>query len=324
MAHAVTLIPGDWVGPETTRVVQHIVAAAGVEVDWETFTCPDGVVSVELLDSARRTGRVLMNRVAAPRVPGRLPASVTLRKELGMWAQVREVRSLPGLPARFTDVDVVIVREISEDIYKGFEHETAPGVFESVKVTTADACARIARYAFELARARGRRKVSIVHKANIMKKSDGLFLRTAQAVAADYPDIAHEDVIVDALCMRMVRWPTSFDVLLCGNLFGDIVSDLAAGLAGGITVGGAVNHGDGVEIFENPHGRAPDLVGTGRASPLPGLVQAVNLLRSLGETDAAERIDAALRTALLAGLRPVDAGGDDGCAQVQTAVESRL
>ena len=324
MAHAVTLIPGDWIGPETTRVVQDILRASGVRIDWETFACNDGLVSDELLLSAQRTGRVLMNRLESPRVAGRLPASVLLRKRLGLWAQVREVKNLPGLPARFTDIDLIVVRETSEDIYKGFEHQTAPGVYESVKVTTQAACERIARFAFELAQSRGRRKVSIVHKANIMKKSDGLLLRTALAVAADYPDIQHEDVIVDALCMRMVRWPSSFDVLMCGNLFGDIVSDLAAGLAGGITVGGALNHSETVRIFENPHGKAPGLVGTGRANPLPNLMAAVKLLEDLGEAEAAARIQAAVQRALLGGLLTVDRGGEMGCEAVRDVVVAGL
>ncbi|MCB9765035.1 MAG: isocitrate/isopropylmalate dehydrogenase family protein [Alphaproteobacteria bacterium] len=324
MSHSVTLLPGDWVGPETTAVVQEIIAAAGVDIAWETFGLEDGVLSEAALASARRTRRVLANRLRAPRVPGQLPLSIQLRKELGLWAQVRRVRNMPGVPARFSDVDLVVVRETSEDIYKGFEHQTAPGVFESVKVTTEPGCARIARYAFELARAEGREKVTVVHKSNIMKRSDGLFLRTAQAVAADYPDVACDEVIVDALCMRLVRWPQSFDVLVCGNLFGDIVADLAAGLAGGIVVGGAQNHGDGIEMFHNPHGRAPGLVGTGRANPIPNLVQGIALLRSLGEAQAATGIDRALRAALADGLHTADQGGEDGCAAVRDAILGHL
>ncbi len=323
MSHAVTLLPGDWIGPECTEVAKVVVAAAGVDVSWETFT-PDGALSPELLESARRTRFVLMNRLASKRVEGRLPAGVALRKELGLWGQLRHVRNLPGVSARFQDVDLVVVRETSEDIYTGFEHETAPGVYESVKVTTQAACARIARRAFELARAEGRQRVTIVHKSNIMKKSDGLFLRTAQRVAQGFPDIACDEVIVDALCMKLVRWPHSFDVLLCGNLFGDIVSDLAAGLAGGINVAGSIGVGDEVTLFENPHGKCPELVGTGLANPLPTLLNAVELLRALGEPQASDRIRAAILGALEAGLHTADKGGTDGCAQVQAAVLSRL
>ena len=323
MAHEVTLIPGDWVGPETTSVVQRLIEAVGVEIAWRPFHLADGHIGEELLESARSTRRVLMNRLAAPRRAGLLPASVLLRKELGLWAQVRHVKNLPGLPARFDGVDVMVVRETSEDIYSGFEHETAPDVFESVKVTTEEACERIARFAFEQAREHGRQKVTIVHKSNIMKKSDGLFLRTAQRVALDYPDVESDEVIVDALCMRMVRWPTSFDVLLCGNLFGDIVADLAAGLAGGISVGGSESFGDHVRLFENPHGKAPELVGTGSANPIPNLLMGIALLRSLSEVEAADRLRDALHGALPL-LRTRDCGGADGCSEVEAAVSARL
>ena len=323
-AHAVTLIPGEWIGPEVTAVTQDIIAAAGVNIAWESFECPQGQLSPALAESARRTGRILKSRTSAARLEGRLPASVQLRKELNLWSQVRRVRTLPGVTARFEGVDLLVVRETSEDIYKGFEHQTAPGVFESVKVTTASACERIARFAFDLARAEGRKKVTIVHKSNILKKADGLFLRTAQAVSKDYPDIVCDEVIVDALCMKLVRWPTSFDVLLCGNLFGDIVADLAAGLAGGISAGGSVSVGDGVKMFENPHGFAPELVGTGRANPIPTLLQGIALLRDLGEHDAAARIETALHGALNAGLRTIDQGGTDGLAEVKAAILARL
>lgn len=323
MAHNVTLIPGDWVGPETTAVVQQLIADVGVDIQWHTFHCPEGLVDDELLNSARETRRVLMNRLAAPRKPGSLPASIVIRKELQLWAQIRHVTNLPGLPARFDDVDVMIVRETSEDIYSGFEHQTAPDVFESVKVTTVEACERIARFAFEQARERGREKVTIVHKSNIMKKSDGLFLRTGQRVAREYPDIVCDEVIVDALCMKLVRWPQSFDVLLCGNLFGDIVADLAAGLAGGISVGGSHNFGDAIQLFENPHGKAEALVGTGRANPIPNLLMAIDLLHSLGEGAAADRLNAALQAAL-PHVRTVDLGGTDGCAEVAEAIRARL
>jgi isocitrate dehydrogenase (NAD+) len=320
MTHRVTLLPGDWVGPETTAVVQDVIRAAGVDIEWERFDCPDGVVSDALVESALRTGRILKNRTEAPRVTGSLPASVVLRKKLGLWAQVRQVRSLPGLPARFDDVDLVVVRETSEDIYKGFEHQTAPGVFETVKVTTEAACERIARFGFELARGQGRKKLTIVHKSNIMKKSDGMFLATARRVSAEYPDIQTEDVIVDALCMRLVRWPSSFDVLLCGNLFGDIVGDLVAGLAGGITVGGSLGLGDNIKMFESPHGQSPELVGTGRANPIPNLLMGVALLEDLCEQDAADRVRAAIMAELDGSVQVADLG----CNLVRDRVLERL
>ena len=320
MSHEVTLIPGDWVGPECAEVVQDVLARAGVDIAWDVHTTVDEAFYA----SARRTRRVLVNRLEANREVGQLPTSVAIRKELGLWAQLRHVRSLPGLPARFDDVDVLVVRETSEDIYTGFEHQTAPGVYESVKLTTEAACERIARKAFTIAREQGRSKVTLVHKSNIMKKSDGLFLRTGQRVSAEFPDIACEEVIVDALCMRLVRWPSSFDVLLCGNLFGDIVADLCAGLAGGISVGGSVNVGDEVLVFENPHGKAPELVGTGRANPLPALVMGIELVRSLGLNETADRVEGAVRGALAAGLHTADQGGAAGLVEVRDAVVSRL
>jgi len=320
MSHEVTLIPGDWIGPECAEVVQDVLKRAGVDIAWDVHQSPDGAFYA----SARRTRRVLINRLAADRVPGQLPPSVAIRKELGLWAQLRHVRSLPGVPARFDDVDVLVVRETSEDIYTGFEHQTAPGVYESVKLTTQAACERIARKAFTVAREQGRKKVTVVHKSNIMKKSDGLFLKTGQGVAAEFPDIECDEVIVDALCMRLVRWPSSFDVLLCGNLFGDIVSDLCAGLAGGICVGGSVNVGDDVLLFENPHGKAPELVGTGNANPLPSLLMGVELVRSLGLNETASRLDGAVRAALDAGLHTFDQGGSAGLVEVRDAVVAGL
>ena len=320
MSHEVTLIPGDWIGPECAEVVQDVLKSAGVPIVWDVHSTIDDAFYA----SARRTRRVLANRMSADRVPGVLPTSVAIRKELGLWGQLRHVRSMPGVPARFDDVDVLVVRETSEDIYTGFEHQTAPGVYESVKLTTEAACERIARKAFAVAREHGRKKVTIVHKSNIMKKSDGLFLKTGQRVAAEFGDIESDEVIVDALCMRLVRWPSSFDVLLCGNLFGDIVSDLCAGLAGGICVGGSVNIGDDVMLFENPHGKAPELVGTGKANPLPSLLMSVELVRSLGLNETADRLGGAIHSALASGLHTADQGGSAGLVEVRDAVVSQL
>ena len=288
--HRVTLLPGAWVGPEITAVMQDVIAAAGVSIAWDTFDATDHVPEA-LLESARSTGVVVRGRMSGVRTKGQLPPVVHLRKSLGSWAMRREVKAIPGAPARFDNIDVVVVREASEGIYTGMEHAVADGVFEAIKVTTAAACERIARHAYEWARANGRKKVSIVHKSNIMKKSDGLFLRTAQRVSKDFPDIQTDEVIVDALCMRLVRWPASFDVLLTGNLFGDIVSDLCSGLAGGLTASATTTLCDGVTLFENPHGKAPELVGRDLANPVPMVQTGVLLLRHLGETTAADRTD---------------------------------
>jgi hypothetical protein len=209
--HQVTLLPGDWVGPETCEVVKAVFAAAGVDIAWDTFVWPEDRRLDALLASCRRTGVMLKAKLDGARTAGQLPPTVELRKRLGAWVTIRAVRALPGTRARFPGIDLVVIRETSEDIYSGLEHEVADGVYEAVKVTTRAACERVARFAYDYARAHGRKKVSIVHKANIMKRSDGLFLRTAQEIAEDYPEIETEDVIVDALCMRLVRDPLRFE-----------------------------------------------------------------------------------------------------------------
>jgi isocitrate dehydrogenase (NAD+) len=322
--HAVTLIPGDWIGPETCDVARDVVAALGVQIDWEVMKVSGDLLNPELLESAHRTGVVLKAKVGALTELGHMPATVRLRQELKTWATVRAVRSLPGGPAVYPGTDLVVVRETSEDIYSGMEHEITDGVYEAVKVTTKAACERIARFAYDYAREHGRKSVHIVHKSNIMKKSDGLFLKTAQAVAAEYPEIETHEVIVDALCMRLVRNPHQFDVLLCGNLFGDIVSDLAAGLAGGILCGASASYGDGVAVFENPHGKAPDLVGQDRANPIPMLRATKHMLRHLGEHDAAARLIAAIEGAVADGVHTGDMGGTARCSDVRQAVLDRL
>jgi isocitrate dehydrogenase (NAD+) len=320
MAHEVTLIPGDWIGPETCRVAQSVIEAVGVDINWHEHPIEDGQVAQTLIDDCRETGTVFKAKVASSPTPGHLPPTVALRKTLGLWATVRPIRALRGTRARFPDTDLIVIRETSEDIYSGLEHQVTEGVFEAIKVTTRVACERIARFAFETAREKGRKKVTIVHKSNIMKLSDGMFLRVGQAVAAAYPDIETNEVIVDALCMRLVKDPSGFDVLLTGNLFGDIVSDLCAGLAGGISAAPSASYGDGIALFENPHGHAPHLVGTGQANPIPMLRTAVLMLAHLGEADAAERLESAIAQASAAGLHTVDQGGEDGCAAVQAAV----
>lgn len=324
MSHRVTLIPGDWIGPETCAIVREIIAAAGVWIEWETHNVVDGALSPALLDSCRRTGVVLKARLAAAPKVGALPPTVALRKELGLWATVRAVKPLPGLPALFPNIDLVVIRETSEDIYSGFEHEVTHGVFEAVKVTTRAACERIARYAYEHARETGRKKITIVHKSNIMKKADGLFLKVATEIGAKYPDIRTDEVIVDALCMKLVRNPGAFDVLLAGNLFGDIVSDLASGLGGGSLACHSASFGGAIALFENPHGRAPDLVGKGRANPVPMLLAATPMLRYLGEDKAASRIERAIERAYADGLKTAEIGGPDGSAAVRDAVITRL
>lgn len=322
--HSVTLVPGDWIGPETCDIAREVIAALGVSVDWDVQSCPEGGVTPELLASARRTGVVLAAKTDSQRESGRLPAIVALRQELGTFATVRAVKSLPGSPAVYPNTDLVVVRETSEDIYSGMEHEITAGVYEAVKVTTEAACERIARFAYAYAEQHGRKTVDIVHKSNIMKKSDGLFLRTAQRVAAEHPSIETREVIVDALCMRLVRNPHQFDVLLCGNLFGDIVSDLAAGLAGGIVAGASSSYGERAALFANPHGNAPGLVGTDGANPIPMLRVSAHMLRHLGEVEAARRLDSAVAAVVAAGIHTQDMGGSARCSEVKAAVLSAL
>ncbi|MFT4976745.1 MAG: isocitrate dehydrogenase (NAD+) [Myxococcota bacterium] len=322
MAHRVTLIPGDWIGPETCQAVQDIIAASGVEISWDEHK--GDVIDDALLESCRKNKVILKAKLDAQRSAGNLPPTVLLRKELGLWATIRPVQALPKIGARFPNTDLVVIRETSEDIYSGFEHEVTRGVFEAVKVTTHSACERIARLAYDVARRRGRSKVTIVHKSNIMKKSDGMFVRVAREVAASYPDIQTDDVIVDAMCMRLVRDPSHFDVLLTLNLFGDIISDLCSGLAGGITASPSASYGRGVAMFENPHGKAPELVGTGKANPIPMLRTATMMLEHIGETAAAARIEQALFTACREGLSTYDRGGDAGIEEVKAAIIGRL
>ena len=324
MAHNVTLIPGDWIGPETCQTVQEIIEAAGIDIRWDEHAIGDDGVSEALLASCRKNRVILKARTGAQRNPGQLPPTVVLRKELGLWATIRPVVALPGVGARFPGLDLLIVRETSEDIYSGFEHEVTKGVFEAVKVTTRAACERISRLAYDHARRRGRSKVTIVHKSNIMKKSDGMFLAVAREIGKAYPDIQTEEVIVDALCMRMVRNPRQFDVLLALNLFGDIISDLASGLAGGLTATPSGSFGGGIAMFENPHGKAPQLVGTGLANPIPMLRTALLMLEHLEEKAAAARIERALFAACDDGLQTVDRGGEAGCAAVRDAILARL
>jgi isocitrate dehydrogenase (NAD+) len=324
-SHKVSLIPGDWIGPETCKVLRRIVEAAGVQIDWDVQKVEGGVLSDALVASCRENRVILKGKLAAPRVVGQLPPTIELRRRLGLWATLRPVRELPGIPTRFPGMDLVVIRETSEDIYSGLEHKVADGVFEAIKITTPAACERIARFAFEYAAEHGRKSVTIAHKSNIMKKSDGLFLRTARRIGEEYADrVETRDVIVDALCMHLVRNPLRFDVLLTGNLFGDIVSDLCSGLGGGISTSPSLSRSEEIFLFENPHGKAPDLVGTGLANPLPMIQAAIPMLCHLGEDAAARNIRAAMEGALRGGLSPVDQGGSDGCAAFETAILARL
>ncbi len=317
MTHTITLIPGDGIGPEVTRAVVRILDATGFRVSWESFTA--GAAAVEehgttlpqaLLDSVTRNKVALKGPITTPIGKGFTSVNVGLRKALALYANLRPVSNLPSVPSRFSDVDLVIVRENTEDLYAGLEHVVVPGVVESLKIITAEASERIATFAFEYARRHGRKTVTAVHKANIMKLGDGLFLETARMVAARYPDIGFDDRIVDAACMHLVMHPERLDVLLLPNLYGDIISDLCAGLVGGLGVVPAANLGEGgVGVFEAVHGTAPDIAGRDIANPTALLLSAVLMLEHLQENERAARIGAALRTVLASGHVTPDLGG---------------
>ncbi len=328
MTHTITLIPGDGIGPEVTEAVVRILAASGVSINWERHDA--GVLAVdrggvplpiELLDSIRRNKVALKGPVTTPIGTGFTSVNVGLRKALDLFANLRPVWNMPGVESRYTGIDMVIVRENTEDLYAGLEHEIVPGVVESLKIITEKASTRIGRFAFEYARKHGRKKVTSIHKANIMKLSDGLFIGSVRAVAREYPEIAYDEKIVDAACMHLVMKPEQFDVLVMPNLYGDIVSDLCAGLVGGLGVVGAANLGIEIGVFEAVHGSAPDIAGKNFANPTALLLSAVLMLRHINENAAADSIVAALNTVLAAGTaRTRDLGGTTSTFEFADAV----
>jgi isocitrate dehydrogenase (NAD+) len=332
VTHTVTLIPGDGIGPEVTEAVVRILRASGVSIEWDTqnagilaFERTGQALPVELIDSVRRNKVALKGPVTTPIGTGFTSVNVGLRKALDLYANLRPVWNLPGIAARFEGIDLVIVRENTEDLYAGLEHTVVPGVVESLKIITERASTRIARFAFEHARRHGRKRVTAIHKANIMKLSDGLFIESARRVSRDFTDIAYDERIVDAVCMQLVMRPEQFDVLLLPNLYGDIVSDLCAGLVGGLGVVGAANLGLECAVFEAVHGSAPDIAGKNLANPTALLLSAVMMLRHLDEGAAADRIMHALgtvftegreRTRDLGGTTPTTAFADTVCRAV--------
>ena len=332
MKHVITLIPGDGIGPEVTGAVVTILETAGLDVQWEPHSA--GVLAVEehgdslpptLIESIKRTKVALKGPVTTPVGGGFTSVNVGLRKALDLFANLRPVWNIPAVPSRYSGVDLVIVRENTEDLYSGLEHEVVPGVVESLKIITADASERIARFAFEYARKHGRKRVTAIHKANIMKMSDGLFLKSVQKVAARYPDIVCDERIVDAACMHLVMNPTQFDVLLLPNLYGDIVSDLCAGLVGGLGVVPAANLGTEIGVFEAVHGSAPDIAGKNLANPMALLLSGLLMLRHINEGPMADRIMRALGDVLSEGtVRTRDLGGTAGTTEFAKAICQRI
>jgi len=328
--HQVTLIPGDGIGPEVAQAAVRAVEAAGVRIAWETVQAgADALASTgeflpeQVLRSIERTRVALKGPITTP-VGGGFPSvNVALRKHFELYANFRPVKTIPGVRTRFSDLalDMVILRENTEDLYAGLEHEVVPGVVESLKIITEKASLRIARHAFAYARQAGRKKISVIHKANIMKLSDGLFLRCARQAAADYPEIRHEELIVDNTCLQLVMRPETFDVLLLENLYGDIVSDLCAGLVGGLGLIPAANLGETVAIFEAVHGSAPDIAGRNAANPTALMQSAVLMLHHLGEREAAERLERGVLQAHAEGrVRTRDLGGAASTTQFTDAV----
>jgi isocitrate dehydrogenase (NAD+) len=317
MAHVITLIPGDGIGPEITESVIRILKTAAVDVDWDrhdagmtAFQKYNQSLPTDLIDSIRRNKVALKGPVTTPIAEGFRSVNVGLRKALDLYANLRPVRNLSGVESRFSGVDLIIVRENTEDLYSGLEHEVVPGVVESLKIITERASTRIAKFAFEYARTHGRRRITAIHKANIMKLGDGLFLESTRTVSREHTDIAYDERIVDAVSMQLVMHPETFDVLLLPNLYGDIVSDLCAGLVGGLGVVPGANIGEDCSMFEAVHGSAPDIADKNLANPTALLLSALMMLDHLGEREPAERIRAALARVLVAGqVRTRDLGG---------------
>jgi len=328
MKHTVTLIPGDGIGREVSAAVKQILAAAGVEIAWEEIPARAeferrGISFLQsgVIESIRKN-RVGLKGPTETAIAGGAPSiNVGLRQALDLYANLRPVKNLEGVQSRYQSVDLVIIRENTEDLYAGLEHTVVPGVVESLKIITERASTRIARFAFDYARKFSRKKIHAIHKANIMKLSDGLFLTCVRKVAAEYPDIEYKELIIDNACMQMVLDPHQFDMLLLTNLYGDIMSDLAAGLVGGLGVVPSGNIGEQAAIFEAVHGTAPDIAGKGIANPTALLLSAIMMLGHLGEANAARRIENALHAVYREGKSLTrDVGGSATTAQFTDAV----
>ncbi len=330
--YQVTLIAGDSIGPRAADATRALIAATGVNIAWDVVPCGELSLAAggealpqALYDSVRRTGVALKGQFRTAIGSGKESPNVALRKALDLFAAVRPLKTMPGAASRYDKVDFTVVREATEDVYAGIEHKIAPGIIQGIKVTTRRACERIVRHAFAVARREGRTKLTLLHKANIMKKADGLFLSVGKEIAAEFPDIAFDAMIADNACMQLVRKPEQFQVLVAQNLFGDLMSDLGAGLVGGIAHVHGVLEGDGaVKVFEAIHGLDVASEGTDGACPLPFFRAGSALLRHLGEGAAADRIDGAIARTLGDGLRAKGAAGTLTTAAFTEAVVARL
>jgi isocitrate dehydrogenase (NAD+) len=332
MTYTVTLIPGDGIGPEVASAAVRVLTATGVSFEWENENAGAGTMGKwgtalppRVLESIRRTRVALKGPTATPVGTGHRSVNVELRKTLDLYANVRPVATLPGVKSRYAGVDLIIVRENTESLYSGLEHVVVPGVVESIKIITEKASTRIAKYAFEYARTHGRKKVTAVHKANIMKLSDGLFLDCCRAVAKGYPEVTYDEIIVDNCCMQLVLDPTRFDMLLLENLYGDIVSDLCAGFIGGLGMAPGANIGEEEAVFEAVHGSAPDIAGKNMANPIALILSGAMMLDHLGEHEAADRVRAGVNAVLQEGRKLTkDLGGSAGTTEIAEAIASRI
>jgi isocitrate dehydrogenase (NAD+) len=332
--HTLVMIPGDGIGPEVTTAARRVMEAAGLQAEWVEL--PAGATAIdqgyENVLPQRTVAAIQAHKVAlkgpvtTPVGKGFQSVNVQLRKKLNLYAAVRPVQNVPGVKTRFDGVDIVVVRENTEGLYSGIENEVTPGVVTSLKVATEKACERIARYAFRYATRRGRKKITVFHKANIMKMSDGLFLSASRKIAEEeYPNIQYEELIIDAGCMKLVQDPSKFDVLLMENLYGDLISDLCAGLVGGLGVVPGSNIGDEAAVFEAVHGSAPDIAGKDIANPLAVLMSGVMMLQHIHEDAIAQRVQAAYRTVLSEGTSLTrDLGGSLGTQAFADAIIAKL
>jgi isocitrate dehydrogenase (NAD+) len=332
MSYTVTLIPGDGIGPEVVAAAVRVLTATGVEFQWETQIAGASAIGEHgtalpphVLDSVRKNKVALKGPTETPVGTGHRSVNVELRKTLDLYANLRPVQTMPGVKSRYTDVDLVVVRENTEDLYSGLEHVVVPGVVESIKIITAKASTRIAKYAFEYARINGRKRITSVHKANIMKLSDGLFLDCCRTVAKGYPEITYDEMIVDNTCMQLVLDPTRFDMLLLENLYGDIVSDLCAGFIGGLGLAPGANIGEEAALFEAVHGSAPDIAGKNLANPMALILSGAMMLDHLGEQKAADRVRNAVHTVLTEGQKLTrDLGGTAGTTEIAEAIATKV
>jgi isocitrate dehydrogenase (NAD+) len=331
-SYTVTLIPGDGIGPEVTAAAVRVLNATGIDFEWETENAGASTVGSDgtalpkrVLDSVRKNRLALKGPTETPIGTGHRSVNVELRKTLDLYANLRPVKTLPGVKSRYDGVDLVVVRENTEDLYSGLEHVVVPGVVESIKIITEKASSRIARFAFDYARKNGRKRVTAVHKANIMKLSDGLFLDCCRAVAKDHPEVKYDEIIVDNCCMQLVLDPTRFDMLLLENLYGDIVSDLCAGFIGGLGMAPGANIGETGAIFEAVHGSAPDIAGKNLANPMALILSSAMMLDHLGETEAGGRVREAVHATLRDGkVLTRDLGGSAGTSQIAEAIAARV